>query len=250
MKAEEQLLKLGLQKNTATIYLALLKAGEAKAQSLIKETGLHRMLVYNALDDLVGRGLATISHENHARIFHAEDPSVLTDQTRKLNELAEALVPKLRNLQEETPEAVRVRTLTGVEGFRTNLEDLIESASQQKDREICIIGGAKDTDFYDATADWYLAYTDLLRKKKVKKRLLAPASYSSEFKKRFAAEKNTELRTLGKGLSSPTYTRITEDMVALELYKPQLTVIQIKNPTLARAYLDSFNLLWNASEKY
>ena len=250
MKIEEQLTKLGLQKNTATVYVALLKVGEAKAQSLIKQTGLHRMLVYNALDDLVDRGLATVSHQNHARIFHAEDPSVLTDQTKKLSELAETLMPELRALQEVTPEAIRVRTLTGAEGFRTNLEDLIESASHQKSKEICIIGGARDRDFYDATANWYSTYTELLKKKKVKKRLLAPASYSSEFKKRFAAEKNTELRTLVKGLSSPTYTRITEEIVALELYKPQLTVIQIKSPTLAQAYLDSFNLLWKVSEKY
>jgi len=250
MKTEDQLITLGLQKNEASVYLALLKSGRTKAQTLIKETGLHRMLVYKALDDLVSRGFATVSYENHARVFRAEDPTALTDHTKKLGELANALVPKLQALQGATEEAIHVRTLTGLDGFRSNLEDLIESASQQKNREICIIGGARDMDFYDATADWYPAYTDLLKRKKVKKRLLAPASYSSEFKKRFASEKNTELRTLTEGLSSPSYTRITGDMVALELYKPELTVIQIKSPTLAQAYLDSFNLLWNVSEEY
>ncbi len=250
MKIEDYLIKLGLQKNSALVYLALLKSGSAKAQPLIKATGLHRMLVYNALDDLLKRGLITVTHQNRVRIFHAESPAVLIEQTKKLQELAETIVPQLRTLQKNAPEAISVRTLVGNDGFRINLETLIESASKQKNKEICIIGGAKDTDFYDATDGWYSSYIALLEKKHVKKRLLAPASYSSEFKKKFASEKNTELRTLSKGLSSPTYTRITKDMVSIELYTPHLTIIQIKNQTVAQAYLDSFELLWKNSEKY
>lgn len=250
MKIEERLIKLGLQKNPATVYLALLKAGPSKAQPLIQATGLHRMLVYNALEDLGKRGLVTVTHQGRARIFRAEDPLVLIEQTKKLRELADNIVPELRILQKNPSEEVSIRTLQGKEGFRVNLEDLIESAAKHKRGEICIIGGARDTDFYEATDEWYEAYIALLERKQVRKRLLAPVSYSSEFKKKFASEKNTELRTLSKGLSSPTYTRITKDMVSIELYKPQLTIIQIKNPTVAQAYLDSFELLWKNSEKY
>ncbi len=250
MKNEDQLIKLGLQKNTAAVYLALLKAGAAKAQSLIKATGLHRMLVYNALEDLIKRGVVTTTHQNRVRIFHPADPSVFIEQARKLQELAEHVVPELRGLQKDVAEEIRVRTLVGIEGFRINLEDIIESASRQPNKEICIIGGAKDTDFYEATDGWYSSYTALLEKKGVKKRLLAPASFSSEFKKRFASEKNTELRTLSKGLSSPSFTRITNEMVSIELYDPHLTIIQIKNASVAQSYLDSFELLWKNSEKY
>ncbi|MEK9160454.1 MAG: helix-turn-helix domain-containing protein [Patescibacteria group bacterium] len=250
MKVEEYLTKLGLPKNAALVYLALLKAGSVKAQPLIQATGLHRMLVYNALEDLAARGLVTITHQNRVRIFHAQDPSLLIAHTKKLQELAESVVPELRDLQRNTSETISVRTLIGHEGFRVNLENIIESASKQKNREIYIIGGAKDTDFYDATDGWYPQYISLSEKKKIKKRLLAPASYSSEFKKKFASEKNTELRTLSKGLSSPTYTRITKEMVSIEIYKPHLTIIQIKNPTVAQAYLDSFNILWETSGKY
>ena len=57
------------------------------------------------------------------------------------------------------------------------------------------------------------------------------------------------LRTLKEGLSSPTYTRITQEMVAIEMYKPQIVVIQIYNKIIAQAYLDSFELLWKQAAK-
>ncbi len=247
MSLEKSLERLGLQKNTVAVYLALLTQGLSKAGPLIKATQLHRMLVYGALEDLENRGLVTTVHKNNVKMFQATDPSALIDQTKKLNELAQDLLPELRDLQQKQSSVVNVRTLIGREGFRTNLEDIIESAARQKHREICIIGGAKDSDFYDAIEDWYPTYINLLEKKKVSKRLLAPASYSAVFKKKFTAEKNTELRTLSKGLSSPSYTRITKEMVAIEMYHPQLVVIQIRNNTIAQAYLDSFELLWDAS---
>jgi UDP:flavonoid glycosyltransferase YjiC (YdhE family) len=141
-----------------------------------------------------------------------------------------------------------VRTLIGAEGFQTNLENVIASAARQKNHEIYIIGGAKDLDFYQTAGDWYPTYVKLLEKNNIKKKLLALASFSSEFKKKFVAEKNTELKTVAEGLSSPTYTRITEEMVSIEMYEPQIIVIQIFNKIIARAYMDSFELLWKTAQ--
>ena len=73
-------------------------------------------------------------------------------------------------------------------------------------------------------------------------------SYSADFKKRFAADPLNELRLLPKGLSSPTYTRITREMVSIEIYRPQLVVIQIRNTAIAEGYLDSFKLLWDTAK--
>lgn len=78
----------------------------------------------------------------------------------------------------------------------------------------------------------------------MKKRLLAPEPFSNVFKRKFAQEKDTELCTLPHGLSSPTYTRITKEMVTIEILKPSVVVIQIRNKAVARSYLDAYELLW------
>lgn len=78
---------------------------------------------------------------------------------------------------------------------------------------------------------------------------IAPAPFSKIFRQKFALEKNTELCTLPHGLSSPTYTRITREMVTIEMLEPSVVIIQIRNKSVARAYLDAFNLLWKQLRK-
>lgn len=247
MDLKNTLTELGLSKNEAAVYLALLEKGMTQAGPLIKATKLHRMLVYNALDNLVHQGLATILHKKNIQLFQATDPATLADHTRRMNDLAKSIIPALRDLQMKKADLVTIRTLVGPEGFRTNLQDVVESAARSKKRQMCIIGSGRDTDFYDIIGDWYKNYTDLLNKHRVKKRLLAPESFSSVFKKKFAAEKRTELRTLPTG-AAPSYTRITHEMVTIEIYRPQVIVIQIRNPAIAQDYLNSFELLWRSGK--
>ncbi len=206
------------------------------------------MLVYEALDDLERKGLITIVRKKNIKIFQAADPSVLLEQTRRLTSRAQRLVPELREIQKMV-DPVEIRTLVGREGYITNLTEVVESAARQKDRLMCIIGGGRDIDFYDIIGDWYGSYVELLEKNRVKKHLLAPAPFSKIFKQKFAREKNTELCTLPHGLSSPTYTRITHEMVTIEMLEPSVVIIQIRNKAVARSYLDAFNLLWKQLRK-
>ena len=118
----------------------------------------------------------------------------------------------------------------------------------RKNKTMCIIGGAKDSDFYDAVGDSYPKYLKLLKDKKISKYLVAPETFSKEFKAKFKKEEKSYLRTLPKGLNAPTFTRITEEMVSIEIYKPSLVVIQIRNPIIAKSYLDSFWLLWENAD--
>lgn len=247
MDVKKSLLELGFSRNEAAVYLTLLELGITQAGPLVKKTKLHRMMVYNALEKFVDQGFATVVHKKNIQLFQATDPSTVYDQIKKKEALAQSIIPNLRELQQKQHEVVTVRTLIGQEGFITNIKDIIESASHQQDSTMRIIGGARDVDFYTALGDWYPDYVKLTQKYGIQKLLLAPTSFSSEFKKKFSSEKNTELRTLPAGLNSPLYTRITQEMVSFEMYQPSLVVIQIRNPVIAKNYLDSFELLWKSS---
>lgn len=238
----------GLSKNEVSLYLVLLRLSVSQAGPLVKESDLHRMLVYEALDDLERKGLITIVRKKNIKLFQASDPSVLLEQTRRLTGIAQHLVPELRQIQKQI-DPVEIRTLVGHEGYITNLTEVVESAARQKDRLMCIIGGGRDIDFYDIIGNWYGSYVALLEKNRVKKHLLAPAPFSKVFKQKFAKEKHTELCTLPHGLSSPTYTRITHEMVTIEMLQPSVVIIQIRNRAVARGYLDAFNLLWKQLRK-
>ncbi len=247
MDIKKSLIELGFQKNEASIYLALLELGITQAGPLVRKTKLHRMLVYNALERFVDDGFASVVRKKNIQLFQATDPHIIIDKIQKKQELAQDVIQHLRKLQQAQTQAVTVRTLIGQEGFVTNMKDIVESASRQKDHTMRIIGGARDTEFYEVIGDWYDDYKVMIEKYGVRKLLVAPAAHSAGFKKYFAKERGTELRTISGGLNTPLYTRITEEMVSFEMYKPEILVIQIRNSTIARNYLDSFELLWKAS---
>lgn len=246
MDIKKALEQIGLSKNAAAVYPALLAVESAQSGVLVRATKLHRMLVYNALDELIDEGLVTVTKKKNIKIFQAADPAVLESRIERLSDVVADVMPKLHELQQKMKSTIDVRTLVGKEGFASNLRDIVLSASKQKDKTVRIIGGAKDTDFYRAIGEGYEDYVDMLDRGKVKKLLLAPESYSAVFKKKFVEEARTELRVLPKGLTSPTYTRITDELVAIEIYEPEIVVIQIRNAAIAKAYKESFALLWES----
>ena len=247
MKIKDALISLGLTKNEVAVYTTLLELGITQAGPLVKKTKLHRMLVYNALESLTDRGLVSVARKKNIKLFQPGDPDMLRQHTHRLQHIADAVVPELRLLQEKKQDIVNVKTLIGAEGLATAITAVIESAARQKKKEIYIMGGGTPEGFYTTVGDWYYTYRDLLDEHKVKKILLADVSTIKGFKT-FIEEDNTEMRILDHGLSSPTFTRITKEMVSIEMHKPQPVAILIQNPTIASAYLDSFNLLWKTGK--
>ena len=85
---------------------------------------------------------------------------------------------------------------------------------------------------------------------KVKKYIIAPDSAYTEFKRKFATEPGTILKTLKVGLSSPTYTRITEELTTIEIHTDNVMIIQIFNKAVAKGYREHFDLLWAQARRY
>lgn len=251
MDLKNALVDLGLSKNEAAIYLLLLERGTCQAGPLVKLTRLHRMLVYTALERLTDGGLVTVVKKKNIQFFQAVDPTHLIERTKRSQTLAETILPELQQLQSKKGEAITVKTLFGREGLMTNLEETITSAGQHSSREICIMGGAGGVgnNPISHTADRYPEYVELSKRYRIKKRLLISPEYEDIFKEQFLPYSNNELRVLPAGFSTPMFTRITKDVVSIEIYQPQITVIQIRSAIVAQNYLDSFEALWKVGEQ-
>ncbi|EKD79071.1 MAG: Transcriptional regulator, TrmB [uncultured bacterium] len=244
-----QLEQLGLTKNEAKVYLALLQIGLTSAGAVVKKTRLHRMLVYTALDRLIDRHLVSFVYRNNRKHFQASDPSALLNELSRHTAIARAVIPHLKSVQKRSSENLEVKILYGHHGFTTNLEELVRRAAKD-DHVLRIVGGAQADYFYDAIADWYPRYLELLKKYKVVKWQISPNSNSTAFKEKFAREKHTKLRTLKHGLGSPTLTRITKKLVSIEIYTKEIIIIQIYNAAVAEGYRDYFDLLWKQAKTY
>ena len=249
MNLQKILQDLYLSKNEALVYTELLKLGLTNAGPIVSSTHLHRQLVYEALENLITKKLVSVVTKNNRKHFHAAPPKMLLNIIQQKEDQTKKILPELLKLQAGADEQFAVNTFYGQQGFFSNLKDIIQSASKH-DKIMRIIGGAPDENFYEAIGKNYDEYVKLLETNKVAKYLISPEKYSNIFKKKFANEKGNILKTVKEGLSSPTYTRITPEMVSIEIYSNELLIIQIYNKTIAKSYREHFDLLWKQAKKY
>jgi len=250
MKLDQKLQELGLSENEAAVYLTLAKSGPSKAGPIVRETKLHRALVYNALERLNDAGLVTIVREKNVQVFQPNAPEAIRKRVAHVQQIANEVIPELQRLLDRRQPTVEVRTLIGREGFMTNLYDMLEAAERSVTREICILGGAgsHEANPFDVTGEFYPDYVATSKDKKIKKRLIATSKYRELYEREYAIHPNNQLRLLDEGLSSPSFTRITEEMVSIEVYKPEVLILQIRHPQIARSYLDTFQALWKKAK--
>lgn len=250
MKLEQKLQELGLSENEAVVYLCLAKNGASKAGPVVRETKLHRALVYSALDRLNRAGLVTIVRQKKVQIFQPNTPESLRTRVEHVQQVANEVIPELQNLLHKHQPMVEVRTLVGREGFLLNLYEMLSLAERTPSREICIVGGAgaHETNPFEVTGDDYPAYVATSKAKKVKKRMIISPKYADLYEREFAVHPGNALRMLEDGLSSPSLTRIVDGMVAIELYKPEIVILQIRHAEIARGYLETFNALWKKAK--
>ena len=63
--------KIGLTDNEIKIYVTLLKIGSSTAYEISQKTGIYRVHVYDKLEQLMDKGLATYVYQGTKKIFQA-----------------------------------------------------------------------------------------------------------------------------------------------------------------------------------
>ena len=93
----KELQKLGFTKNLATVYTTLFDLGEAKAGNIVRSTGLHRNLVYLALEELEEKKLVSKSQTSGVARFKVLDPVRLLGEVEEKKKLAEDIIDELKS---------------------------------------------------------------------------------------------------------------------------------------------------------
>ena len=92
---EEALIGLGLTKNEAKVYLALLKLGSATAVEITKQSHVHRVNAYDVLERLQQKGLIATVFSAKKRVYEAANPEQLATLIKEKQELLDQVRHKL-----------------------------------------------------------------------------------------------------------------------------------------------------------
>ncbi|OGJ19970.1 hypothetical protein A3K73_03355 [Candidatus Pacearchaeota archaeon RBG_13_36_9] len=240
---KEELRKLGLTENEASVYLALLELGSTNAGEIIKKTKLHRNIVYDNLNKLIEKGLVSFVLIRNIKHFEATSSSELKDYIEKQKQeilekekIANQIIPEINKARESPEMKQEAAIFKGIRGVKTILDE-----STKTKTELLVFGtgwGAKETlkEYYE---QWHLE----LRQNKVKARILLPIDKKGSYMRPFTA------KYLPASNIMPSTIAVYGNNVLNVIWDKEPIAILIISEKAAESYRSYFNLLWKIAKK-
>lgn len=236
--------KLGLYEDEAKVYVAILELGKGYVSSIAKHAGVHRVTTYHTLENLVKKGLVSLSKEHKTSVYRAENPEKLVKKQVEKLQIAEKLLPELKGLMTVQAAKPTIRFIEGVEGIKGIFEETLETNDE--------ILGYTNIDNLTALLKDYLYYYARERcKKKIHSRFLSP--YSALARTFLATYFADDLK---REIAEILYIDPTEFHFENEVYiygnkvatfspnPKELIGVIIESPLFSETHRSIFNLSW------
>ena len=120
----DELIELGLTKNEAKIYLALLIIKQGSVDNISKKSGVHRRNVYDTMQRLAEKGLISRLMSQKTLVYSPVHPDKLSDLVEEKAKLLKDSLPGLSQIFDQNPTPQQSYILKGVGGLKNyiNLE--------------------------------------------------------------------------------------------------------------------------------
>lgn len=238
------IMKFDISPTGAKVYLALLELGKSSADKLAKRVGTYKSNVYDALDRLMDRGLATYIIEENKTLYIPTNPEKLTnvvEETKQkiiaryeeLRNSLEQIMPKLLSSYNSVKEKDLFEVYKGKKAYKAMILDILrENPKYWKG-----FGNLQVQEFFKIDfPKWF---------KKVKFRLFATKS-ELVLKRLAEARKSTrvEIKWLPEDLYMPIVWTLFGDNLLILLYEPDILALRIKSEQIVKTFSNQFDYLW------
>lgn len=241
---QELLQKTGLSLNEARVYEALLYLGEANVNTLSIKSKVHRRNVYDSLNKLIEKGLASETFVKREKCFKPISPERLKEIIKEKETALDMYLPDMKKLYHAVQPEAEAYFFRGIEGFKNYLQLILEQ------KQTVYFIGAKAF-WLDPRLQHYLRHFD-------KERKTAGIQFMHLFDYEVKEQKPEILKLVGKPYkflpkkySSATAVDIFGDYVVTfvgvkpgELYEEPLQFV-LKSKVLADGYRKYFQFMWD-----
>lgn len=226
----------GLTKLETKVYLALLDLGSATAGPISSRSGVHRRSVYDALDRLTEKGLATSVTVNNRKEYQPVNPKRILGLIHEKQESISSIMPQLTMKFEMAQKKQETFFFKGKEGIKSIFEDQLSVK-----KPVYVISGSKTV--YDMLP-YFIRHFD---RQRVKNKIKAYILFNDDA--RPFKPKLTSARYLPNGYGGLAAVNIYGDNVAIILWKKDDPfAVLIRNKDIADSYKKHFDLLWSIAE--
>ncbi len=227
--------KLGIEEQEVKTYLALLDLGESTATKLAERTGLGRVHMYQIVNRLIERGLASYIVKNNVKYFSASDPETFLKDIQQKEQDLQKILPELKARQKKLIPETKVEIYRGREGINTILKMIIRD-----NKPYHILGGAQE-----ACSIFKLENTIFVKRAE---RLNLTGKILARKKDDFFIGNNEDYRFIPEPLISSTTQIIWGEKTAIFVWSEPYYAILIDNEEITQSNLATFNYLWRTAE--
>lgn len=242
-----ELIQLGLSRNEAEVYLALVRYRDADAHQLIKETKFHKKIVYDNLQRLIDKGLAAFIIKEGRRVFSLAPPHMLSayveEQEREVEQrkkLAVKLKKEIDSATKYMPEKQEAAVYSGIQAVKAFYNEVLQAEPYY------VIGAPQES--VEIMGELFWDVHHLKRKEKKQKAYLllnhSLLAWGSTQKNNY-----TELRYFKQDFEPQTEIHIQADVVATIIWTHEPVVFKIQSESAADSYRRYFDLLWKKSKR-
>jgi sugar-specific transcriptional regulator TrmB len=242
MSLEKPLLRAGLTRPEAKVFLAGLELGEASVSLLAKKAGVKRPTTYAILESLKEKGLIN-SYVNRGKlVFFAEDPRLIERQLEEKKQAIHDILPELLSLTNRLAKKPRIHFYEGEVGTEEILRDILKYPNS----EFCSWYSAAYSQFFDYSEFVHDYFIPKRLELHIPSRSIMPDTPASQ---PIIAPNAKELRQTK--LIDPKYYSLNINInlygnskLALVSYKEKISLI-IESPEIFTALKGIFETMWH-----
>ncbi len=239
---------LGLSKNEAELYEALLELGEASVSKLNQKTNINRRNIYDVLNRMIEKGLTIIVVRSGENRYRPVDPKKLKELVDEKSRQLENRLEELNKLYHSTPREDEVFVYRGAEGWKNYMRDMIRVGKP------AYFIGAKGGWLDERVKHFFPEFISEANKKKLEFYHLFDWKMQTECPDVFKYVKE-DYRFLPKEYSTAAaidvfgdHVNILSDMKAGG-FDENFSFTVIVNPITAEAFRTWFKYMWNMCPK-
>ena len=239
----DDLIEIGLSKNEAKVYTALLELGSSTTGPIIKKSGLYRVMVYDTLDKLLKLGLVNYSIKKNRKNFEAEEPKQILELIKNKEIIANKVVENLQKLKVEKPLEQGAFVYEGWRGIQSAQENYFKDM-KKGEGEYVMVGASRQ--LHKKLDDFFNYFHERRSKIGVPAKLLFNENNRrfGNLKKKY---KPVQVRYMPKRIITPSWVSTYEDMVLIGVAEDTPMAFFIKNKAVAESYRQYFYFMWEQS---
>ena len=241
MKAEhiEILQTLGLTSTETKVYLTLLEIGKSLAGAIAGRAHLHRRNTYDALEQLLQRGVVSYTISSNRKCWNAVHPDKLMSLAREKENLIASVIPELASKFSASKLKQAVEVFEGLGGMKTFFDDMAKAK-----QEIIMLFA---TGRAYARLPFYMKNWDKkVNDAKISIKVLLNSDSDKEPYKNY---RYGEVKILPKNFSTPTQIFIYGNKSAVAIWSEEPIAILITSKEITSGFVRYFRFLWAIGKK-